>query len=130
MTTAWVGIDLDGCLAVYDKWHGIEHIGEPVEPILDHVLMLREAGVEVRILTARVQEGLKAIAVIEQWCLEHIGEILPVTDRKDMGMVYMLDDRAVTVEKNTGRILSAPPEISAIQDHWNNASAPPEEFSQ
>lgn len=26
----WLGVDLDGTLAVYDKWRGIEHIGAPI----------------------------------------------------------------------------------------------------
>ena len=27
---AWIGVDLDGTLARYDGWKGIEHIGEPI----------------------------------------------------------------------------------------------------
>ena len=28
----WYGFDLDGTLAKYDGWKGIDHIGEPVKP--------------------------------------------------------------------------------------------------
>jgi len=31
----WYGFDLDGTLAKYDKWEGIDHIGEPVKPMVD-----------------------------------------------------------------------------------------------
>lgn len=29
---AWYGFDLDGTLAKYDKWEGIDHIGGPLSP--------------------------------------------------------------------------------------------------
>ena len=25
----WIGVDLDGTLAHYDKWRGVEHVGDP-----------------------------------------------------------------------------------------------------
>lgn len=28
--TGWIGVDLDGTLAIYDVWRGANHIGEPV----------------------------------------------------------------------------------------------------
>jgi len=24
----WIGVDLDGTLALYDRWRGIEHVGD------------------------------------------------------------------------------------------------------
>jgi hypothetical protein len=118
----WVGVDLDSTLAVYDKWRGIEHIGAPIEPIREFVLNLRKAGVEVRIFTARVQEGPRAITAIELWCKVHLGEVLPVTDRKDFNMVYCVDDRAVSVEKNTGKFLVQPPNVRVVQKHNDPAN--------
>ena len=44
----------------------------------------------------------KAIA---DWCLEHIGQALPVTCIKDFEMIELWDDRAVAVETNTGKVL-------------------------
>lgn len=52
--TGWYGFDLDGTLAVYDKWRGIDHIGEPVEPMVDLLNGMRKEGKVVKILTARV----------------------------------------------------------------------------
>ena len=124
----WVGVDLDGTLAVYDGWQGIEHIGAPIPATVRRVKSLLRAGVEVRIFTARVQEGEAAIRAIESWCLKHLGVVLPITDKKDFGMVYALDDRAVTVEFNTGRPLVLVPPLTTIRRHWKVGAPNPEEF--
>lgn len=50
----WYGFDLDGTLAVYDKWEGIDHIGEPVKPMVDLIKRMHDEGKIVKILTARV----------------------------------------------------------------------------
>lgn len=50
----WYGFDLDGTLAVYDKWEGIDHIGEPIKPMVDLIKKLHDEGKVVKILTARV----------------------------------------------------------------------------
>lgn len=50
----WYGFDLDGTLAVYDKWEGIDHIGEPVKPMVDLIKRMHAKGEIVKILTARV----------------------------------------------------------------------------
>jgi hypothetical protein len=66
------------------------------------------AGREVRVFTARVSDdpdGL-ALAAILRWCLDHLGQYVPVTNVKDYAMVELWDDRAVTVEANTGRPLA------------------------
>ena len=50
----WYGFDLDGTLAKYDKWEGIDHIGEPVKPMVDLIRKMHAEGRVVKILTARV----------------------------------------------------------------------------
>ena len=50
----WYGFDLDGTLAKYDKWKGIDHIGEPVKPMVDLIKRMHAEGRVVKILTARV----------------------------------------------------------------------------
>lgn len=106
----WIGVDLDGTLAEYDHWRGEAHIGTPVPRMVARVKRWRRAGREVRIFTARVcADGGDARDVatvrryIEAWSLKHLGEVLPVTNVKDYGMIELWDDRAVSVEKNTGR---------------------------
>jgi hypothetical protein len=122
----WIGVDLDGTLATYDKWRGIEHIGEPIAPMIERVKRWLTDGNEVRIFTARIDGGKVAQSMgepagkahedtdavrfhIEQWCLKHIGIALPVTNIKDFGMAELWDDRAVQVEANTGRMLGYSP---------------------
>lgn len=112
-----MGVDLDGTLAVYEGWQGIEHIGPPIPLMLKYVQELLYEGVEVRIFTARVSEGARAIMAIEQWCVKHIGQVLRVTNVKDMNMVFLIDDRAVSVEVNTGRFLVEPPSMAAVAWH-------------
>lgn len=101
--SGWIGVDLDGTLAHYDGWRGIKHIGAPVPAMLERVKAWRAKDREVRIFTARAfADDGQAAAYIKAWCLEHIGEELPVTCIKDFGMVELWDDRAVQVEINTG----------------------------
>jgi hypothetical protein len=76
-------------------------------------------GRDVRIFTARVDGGEVALAMgnpageafknverikgfIEQWCLKHLGRMLPITNKKDYGMIELWDDRCVQVVPNTG----------------------------
>ena len=113
----WRAVDLDGTLAHYDEWRGLDHVGEPVPRMLERVRDWLIAGHDVRILTARVavnahQSPAQAYAArraIEAWCEQHLGRRLPVTATKDMGMVELWDDRAVQVIPNTGaRVDGAP----------------------
>lgn len=46
--------DLDGTIATYDTWKGIDHIGEPIKPMVDLIKRLHDEGKVVKILTARV----------------------------------------------------------------------------
>jgi hypothetical protein len=61
-------------------------------------------GRDVRIFTARVTDDRpEVIEAIEKWCQRHLGRKLPITNVKDHFMTELWDDRAVQVEKNTGR---------------------------
>lgn len=116
----WIGVDLDGTIAFYDHWRGPHHIGEPIPAMLDRVKNWVAEGRDVRIFTARVDGGTVAlsmgnkdgeqcqdISVVEKfihaWCEKHIGKVLPVTCRKDYGMIELWDDRCVQVIPNTGQ---------------------------
>lgn len=107
----WIGVDLDGTLAHYDRWCGPASIGEPVPTMVARVCYWLKLGREVRIFTARVGpqpngEDVIARKAIEAWCEKHLGQVLPVTATKDFRMVELWDDRCVTVEANTGRVLT------------------------
>lgn len=103
---SWIGVDLDGTLAVYDHWRDAEHIGEPVPAMLERVKRWLAAGHKVKIFTARVSPGpeaLRAEVAIASW-LARVGlPALEVTCVKDYGMVGLWDDRAVQVLANTGQ---------------------------
>lgn len=101
----WIGVDLDGTLAVYDFWRGETHIGEPIPPMVDRVRTWLLQGRDVRIFTARAAGGDGVISAINKWTTEHLGYALPVTNCKDYSMIELWDDRCVQVEKNTGRRL-------------------------
>jgi len=102
----WIGVDLDGTLAEYDHWRGGDHIGEPVPPMLKRVKKWIDDGVEVRIFTARAALGKDFLDVLKKWLVDNVGQELPITNVKDFDMIEMWDDRAVTVQHNTGTILS------------------------
>jgi hypothetical protein len=127
----WIGVDLDGTLAQYDGWVNEMHIGGPIQPMVARVKAWLDAGHDVRIFTARVNDSLPLVTIsvvessgpmagikevwirqdqhirstIELWCQLHIGRTLPITNTKDYGMIELYDDRAVQVEANTGRLI-------------------------
>lgn len=103
----WIGVDLDGTLAYYDGKKKHRHdIGGPIPPMLARVKKWLNEGKDVRIVTARFghtgEDHDLAVTAIQNWCRDHIGRTLPITDRKDFMMEELWDDRAVQVEKNTG----------------------------
>lgn len=105
--TGWIGVDLDGTLAHYDGWKGVDHIGEPVPAMLARVKAWLDAGADVRIFTARATRRVgvpepAAIAAIDAWCDRHVGRRLPITNEKDFAMIALWDDRCVQVVPNTG----------------------------
>jgi hypothetical protein len=104
----WIGVDLDGTLAEYHDWRGIEHIGEPVPKMLARVKQWLKEGKQVKIFTARVcnMDGRAKLAraYIDAWSLVHIGQILEVTCQKDFLMTELWDDRCVQIEENTGEL--------------------------
>ena len=123
----WIGVDLDGTLAVYDGWVGPAHIGPPVPRMMNTVKQWLTEGQEVRIFTARVypinecvspddvlrfvptnardRQAVAALRAIQAWCRLHVGRVLPVTNVKDYGMVSLYDDRCVQVRANTGELV-------------------------
>lgn len=94
MSNGWIAVDFDGTLAHYGTWVGPDHLGEPIAPMVERVKRWLTEGHEVRIFTARVGacgrsngEGqsddeafaAKQRALIESWCLQHLGQALAVT---------------------------------------------------
>ena len=102
----WIGIDLDGTLAYYDKWIGPEHIGDPIPKMIYRTKKWISEGKNIKIMTARVNPNKDDAEfckkIIEEWCMKHIGKILPITHEKDLYMIELWDDRVVQVIPNTG----------------------------
>lgn len=111
MSRGWIGVDLDGTLAVYNGWDGGK-IGAPVPAMVERVKTWLREGNEVRIFTARVSvrnrdtmEMAEQLIAIQAWCRTNLGQALKVTCEKDFAMVELWDDRCHPVEPNTGRDL-------------------------
>jgi len=136
----WYGFDLDGTLAVYDGWRGIDHIGAPVAPMVRLARRMHEIGLRIKVVTARVSPrplpetrpnpyvkhswcvqdpdvqtwALKpdwgAREFVQEWCYRNLGFAPGVTHEKDYAMLQLFDDRCVQVEANTGRVLGRLPD--------------------
>jgi hypothetical protein len=115
----WYGVDLDRTLVYYDKYQGADHIGEPIQPMVDMVKQMLAKGHEVRIFTARVwlpeepnnrelEEHMAAHVAITNFCEEQFGYRLAITCSKDKYCIGLYDDIAFHVEPNTGRVLEPP----------------------
>ena len=120
----WVGVDLDGTLAVMapvEEWQtiqredGVWEVGAPIMPMVNRVRRWLEADVRVKIVTARIAApcghttAMAHVGLINEWCREHCKCVLPVVAQKDLNMLVLYDDRCVQVEENTGKILGEEP---------------------
>jgi len=120
----WIGVDWDGTLFKYTKWKGPDDITTPAgekdpKSVYSMVKSAVKAGKDIRIVTARVagggEDAAKARKAIENTCKEHFGKKLPVTYEKDKDILEIWDDRAVQVEKNTGRqLVDKPTELDKM----------------
>lgn len=113
----WIGVDFDGTLATWDcPWpDDYRSVGVPVPAMVALVKKWIAEGEDVRIFTARMDRyhpkvlGLLTVGdvkgPIQRWCLRHLGRVLPITNKKDYWCKAIYDDRAVQVEKDTGRLV-------------------------
>lgn len=99
----WIGVDLDGVLAMSTGWSGYDYIGDPIWPMLHRVKKWLKQGKTVKIFSSRAEVGPIAIKPIQDWCVKHGLGKLEVTNVKDSGLVEMWDDLAVHVDENTGK---------------------------
>lgn len=103
----WIGVDLDGTLALYDGWRGLKSIGKPIPRMVRRVEGWVERGLRVKVFTARasVPGGAEAVRA---WLEKHGLPGLEVTHEKDFGMIELWDDRAVQILPNTGKAVLRP----------------------
>lgn len=131
----WYGFDLDGTLAKYDGWRGIDHIGEPVKPMVDLLKRMHDEGKVVKIMTARVAPKEKPevkpnpylenhwviespddmpwalkgewtpLEFIQDWCYRFLGFVPEIVYQKDHLMLELYDDRVKQVVPNEGWLI-------------------------
>ena len=106
-TDHFIGVDLDGTLAYYEGWVNGETIGRPIPRMISFVKHLITEGHKVKIFTARATDP-RNVPAIKKWLLDNGLQDLEVTCVKDPMMKVFYDDKAVQVEKNTGRLLGSP----------------------
>jgi hypothetical protein len=115
----WHAVDLDGTLAKKGMDSGMPvawspyAIGEPIPAAVDRVKGYLKDGDQVSIFTARVDTDdpelkMQVTLAIQMWCQKNLGQILEVTCIKSAKFTDFEDDRASTVERNTGKLLSTP----------------------
>lgn len=131
----WYGFDLDGTLAKYDGWKGIDNIGEPVKPMVELIKRMHDEGKVVKIMTARiaphkledgtvgesyitVPDGEKgatrnyAHQFINDWCHFNLGFLPEIVYQKDHLMLELYDDRVKQVVPNEGWLVE---DIAALK---------------
>lgn len=104
----YIGVDLDGVLAYFDRWRGVNHIGKPIAAMVKRVQSLLANGHKVVVFTARMEDNDPGIAkMIGDWTEEHIGVRLEATAVKRRAMIMFYDDKAHHVIPNTGKVVSS-----------------------
>lgn len=99
MNEKYVAIDLDGCIAEYDGWQGLDYIGEPKEDAKETMERLKELGFEIIIYTCRDEEGYDRIEdYMEENNLpydyiNHNPEQPPTAGEDKVFAHYYIDDR-------------------------------------
>lgn len=110
-----IAVDLDGTLAHYDGWKGIEHIGPVIPEVANAISDAQASGAEVWIFTARVsdpEDALEARAHIAEWLVYNKINVQGITAVKMKCFTEFWDDRAIQVIKNKGIFVMDPGSIS------------------
>lgn len=107
--TRTIFVDFDGTLAKQDIDRYKRQIGEPIFSMIDKVKTELDKGSRVVIFTARASYWADdhEKSDIEQFCLKHIGQILPITAIKEHYIDEIWDDRAREIIKNQGEFKHA-----------------------
>lgn len=100
-----IAVDLDGTLAYYDGWKGIEHIGPVIPEVANAIERAQAEGAEVHLFTARVsdpEDAAEAHQVISKWAEANHFNFASITAVKHKFFSEFWDDRAIQVIKNEG----------------------------
>lgn len=101
-----IAVDLDGTLAHWESGEDYDpaKIGKPIKPMLDRVKKWVSEGKNVVIHTARAGES-GSFPHIHKWLRDNGLPELQITNKKLKEVGEFWDDRAVAVERNTGKVL-------------------------
>ena len=103
-----IAVDLDGTLAKYNEWNGINVIGEPNKECVKLLNQLEKEGWYIIINTCRLNGSWEnidydsAFNTLSKWLRNHsipYDKIATKLDGKVVADIY-LDDRAVNFSKN------------------------------
>ena len=104
-----VCVDLDGTLAQYDGWKGLDHIGDPIHGAKEFLHELKSIPVRVVIWTTRTNSDLnkestdKLKARVIEWLNRHNLPFDDVsTDEAKLLCLAFVDDRAITCRPQDG----------------------------
>jgi len=107
-TRKTVAVDLDGTLAQYTKWEGIDSIGEPITGAREFLQSLHEGGYKILIWTTRLNPALNGRdgwtaddlkANVEGWLKKHNMPYDEVYTGPVKPIAYaFIDDRAIPCE--------------------------------
>lgn len=103
-----VAIDVDGVLASYDGWRGLDHYGEPIAGAVAFTQRLREAGWKIIIHTCRMNRIGQPIPTLGQlikplraFLKQHGFAYDEIWHREGKPIAHAyVDDRAVSAEHN------------------------------
>ena len=100
-----IAVDLDGTLAHYDGWKGIEHIGPVIPEVANAMKRAQKEGADVWIFTARVSDpndSEQAGKYVRDWLIKNNFKFEGITAVKHKFFSEFWDDRAIQVIKNEG----------------------------
>lgn len=100
-----IAVDLDGTLAYYDGWKGIEHIGPVIPEVANAMERAQKEGADVWIFTARVSDpndSEQAGKYVHDWLIKNNFQFEGITAVKHKFFTEFWDDRAIQVIKNEG----------------------------
>lgn len=109
-----IAVDLDGTLAHYDGWRGVDKIGHVIPEVLNAIKMAQADEAEVWLFTARVSDPADAYTAgmyIKKWLAENNISVNGVTAVKHKFFTEFWDDRALQVIKNQGIFVINPAQL-------------------
>jgi len=126
----WIGVDFDRTLSTFDRSMGISKVcGQPIPAMVDRIQKWVAAGKTVKIFTARVSphphlawhDPKKVEKKIQDWLEKYGMPRLEVTCVKDFLCEALWDDKAVSVERDTAKLLTVGPvELIESGDDWQS----------